>query len=140
MQTHQNGFSLIELLIVITLMGVALALVGPMTIDFIDKSQARNEHLKLNRWIKKQSYDHFIQNKSSTFYFNGKAIYYSDVIVDSDSENLSILTTFKYLFFQPQYIHFNQHGFSSTKYLTFISNTRNVQVDLLALTENNNAL
>lgn len=139
MQLSNKGFSLIELLIVITLMGLALALVGPMTIDFIDKSKARNERLKLNRWVKKQSFNHFIQNKSSTYYFNGKTVYFKGDSLSSDSDTSNIIITFEYLFFKPQYVHFNQHGFTSSKYLTFNSNTQMMQLDLLALTESNNA-
>ena len=134
MRIHRSGFSMIELLIVIVLMGIGFSLIGPMTVDFVDKSKARNEYLQLNRWIEKQSLKHFLGTKSSSFYFNHQSIYEISENLKSTNEPQNLIITFNYLFFESQYIRFNHNGYASSRYLTVNTKTTTKKLDLIVLT------
>lgn len=45
------GFSLIELLVVISIMAAIMALVGPLTVRSVESAQAQTELVSIERWI-----------------------------------------------------------------------------------------
>ena len=45
------GFSLIELLVVISIMAAVMALVGPLTVRSVESAQAQTELVSIERWI-----------------------------------------------------------------------------------------
>ena len=46
-----GGFSLIELLVVISIMAAIMALVGPLTVRSVESAQAQTELVSIERWI-----------------------------------------------------------------------------------------
>ena len=46
-----DGFSLIELLVVISIMAGVMALVGPLTVRSVDSARAQTELVSIERWI-----------------------------------------------------------------------------------------
>ena len=46
-----GGFSLIELLVVISIMAGLMALVGPLTVRSVDSARAQTELVSIERWI-----------------------------------------------------------------------------------------
>jgi prepilin-type N-terminal cleavage/methylation domain-containing protein len=122
----KQGFTLIELLIVIVLLGLAIALVGPLTVEQVENARARNEQQMLVRWLRQQSFVAFAKQQHAEFLFDGKAIYrQSPQQADAD-----IVTTFDYLFFEPQHITVNQNGYVHPDVLTFTLNGREQQINL----------
>lgn len=103
-----RGVTLIELLIVIVLLGLAIALVGPLTVEQIDNSRARNERLKLKRWFVEQSFYAFTQQQPVQLWLEGKAVYgYNPELGDKTQ----VILQLDYLFFDPQPLLMNAHGF-----------------------------
>ena len=47
----EAGFSLIELLVVISIMAAIMALVGPLTVRSVESAQAQTELVSIERWI-----------------------------------------------------------------------------------------
>jgi len=47
----EAGFSLIELLVVISIMAAIMALVGPLTVRSVESAQAQTELVAIERWI-----------------------------------------------------------------------------------------
>ena len=46
-----RGFTLVELLVVLAILGMVVALVGPLTADRLDKARAQEEWLVLERTV-----------------------------------------------------------------------------------------
>lgn len=101
----KSGFTLVELLIVMSIMGLILSLVGPLALRVVDKAQAQSEFISFKNSLKKISYIAF-----------ASATEHSVVV---DMQKISILkadetiqqSQFKYLQFSPQKITFNSRGY-----------------------------
>ncbi|WP_293748932.1 type II secretion system protein [uncultured Paraglaciecola sp.] len=105
-----KGFTLVELLIVMTIVGTLLSLVGPLAIDSLSKAQARAELLSLKTWLRFQSHKAFITGQEIQLSFKGKAVFQI-----KPTQNTQIkIKQFEYVFFQPQLITFSSNGISST--------------------------
>jgi prepilin-type N-terminal cleavage/methylation domain-containing protein len=104
-----KGFTLVELLIVMAIVGTLLSLVGPLAIDALSKAQARAELLSLKTWLRYQGQKAFITGQEIQLSFNGKAVTRNNSVLNVKAESKQ----FEYLFFQPQLIIFNSHGISS---------------------------
>jgi len=111
---YQLGFTLVEMLIVMTIVGSLLSLVGPLAIDSLYKAQARSEILGMKNWLKYQSQRAFISGNNIHIQLKGKQA----ELVLSSLPNSPEVKQFEYLFFQPQDIHFSQHGVSRTRQVT----------------------
>lgn len=48
---RSSGFSLIELLVVISIMAAIMALVGPLTVRSVESARAQTELVSIERWI-----------------------------------------------------------------------------------------
>lgn len=108
--SRRLGFTLVEMLIVMTIVGSLLSLVGPLAIDSLNKAQARSEILTMKNWLNYQSQRAFITGTDIQIQLRGKRA----SLVLSSLPNSPEFMEFDYLFFQPQDIYFSQHGVSST--------------------------
>jgi prepilin-type N-terminal cleavage/methylation domain-containing protein len=99
------GFTLVELLIVMTIVGTLLSLVGPLAIDSLSKAQARSEVLTLHNWIKYQSQRAFITGADVQISLKDKTAELTSAISDKSTRE------FEYLIFPPQVVVLTQHGF-----------------------------
>ncbi|MCJ8269535.1 MAG: type II secretion system GspH family protein [Psychrosphaera sp.] len=101
-----QGFTLIELMIVILVMGLLAGLVAPLTFKQLDKSRAKTEFLKLRNTIKSHTTKAFTQGVS-----------YRIETKDQTLTALSVLGqksyTFKYLQMPEQFFIINANGFPS---------------------------
>lgn len=55
-----KGFTLVELLVVLTLMGLVLGLVGPLSVDSFERIKSRDEVLELKHLLRLASADAFL--------------------------------------------------------------------------------
>ncbi|REL26105.1 type II secretion system protein [Thalassotalea euphylliae] len=65
----QSGFTLIELIIVMSIVAIVTSLVGPLTFKSLDKIKQKEEQLSLNNWINGQLYRSFANQKQGVLAF-----------------------------------------------------------------------
>lgn len=120
-QNRVVGFTLIELLVVMVILGVAVSLVGSFSIDWVDKAKIHDEKQAVIRWIRQQSSNAFIKDETSSFLFDGKAIYHLPNESDAEQAKIkeNIVYRCEYLFFHSQFITFNSNGYTSNNELRF---------------------
>lgn len=104
-----RGFTLVELLVVMAIVGTLLSLVGPLAIDSLSKAQARTELLGLQTWLKYQSKKAYVTGQPIKLNFNGKQVFQSNL----NNQTNILLRNFDYVFFQPQLVTVDTHGMAS---------------------------
>lgn len=109
----RRGFTLIELMIVMSIVALLMGLVGPLAINSVEKAQAKQEMLTLKNWLRKISDKAFYSGKSHRIELKGKQV----LLFMKGEENSIAQTSFDSLFFQPQEIHYNPNGFADLKIL-----------------------
>ena len=102
-----KGFTLIELMVVMAIVALLVGLVGPMTMQQLDKAQAKAELLNLKRELVAVSQRAFFSDMQLTAKLAGKELN----VYSEDSQTIIYNKNFDYLFFQPQEIVFNNIGF-----------------------------
>ena len=58
------GFTLIELIIVLSIVSLLLSVVAPISVKAVDKSAARTELLTTRNWIKSIAFQSFVESRS----------------------------------------------------------------------------
>lgn len=133
---HQYGLSLIELLIVITIMMGMMSLTAPFAMNVIDKAKAQTELIALENILKKSSTKAFTSGKGLIVRLKGNRL---EVIVQPskrlfqiiEQEASPILTKeFEFLSFTNQELVFNSNGFSNANSITFLSRGLNKSIEL----------
>ena len=66
-----RGFSLIELLVVLSIAAALMALVGPLGVRSLERTQAQSEMVSLQRWYDHLGYQAFIRGKVITIKWQG---------------------------------------------------------------------
>jgi prepilin-type N-terminal cleavage/methylation domain-containing protein len=102
--TRQQGFSLIELLVVVTIMMSVIGLVGGGVLKSVQKTEAQTEVISLYSLIKKAGVKAFASGTSLTLLFSG-----SDVVFVSNGRQ-EPKQAFQHLQFSAQSIVFNRNG------------------------------
>jgi prepilin-type N-terminal cleavage/methylation domain-containing protein len=69
-----NGFTLVELLIVFSIVGLLVALVAPMGVRQMDKARAQEEWLVLDRTIESLAFRAFAEGRAVTLEARGKEL------------------------------------------------------------------
>ncbi len=105
MKNNCFAFTLIELMIVMSIVALLMAIVGPMAINNLNKAEAKNELLLLKNWTKKISYRAYVSGQQLELVLNGK-----QAKLKSQSSLVSD-RNFEYLFFHPQRLTFSNKGF-----------------------------
>ncbi|WP_306520505.1 prepilin-type N-terminal cleavage/methylation domain-containing protein [Rheinheimera sp.] len=146
-QQKTSGFTLTELLLVVTLLGVAMLLVGPLTVQQIEKFQQKNEVFTLERILKKLSFQAFVEAKPMQLYLQGKAMYLLDntlltaaLTVPANQtltpEQLQLNVNqqpyyvFDKLFFDEQLLQLNANGFYQNDQLQLKAGQQTQQLQL----------
>ncbi len=106
LSTFNKGFTLIELMIVILVMGLLAGLVAPLTFEQLDKSRAKTEFLKLRNTIKNHTTKAFAQGVSYRMQTKGQTLTALSVLGEKTY-------TFKYLEMPEQFFIINGNGFPS---------------------------
>ncbi|NMP32945.1 type II secretion system protein [Thalassotalea sp. M1531] len=104
------GFTLIELMIVMSIVALLMGMVGPIAFNSLDKAKAKQEMLTLKVWFRKVSARAYQTGKNHTIELNGKKIFlYVENVLQPIEQ-----TSFESLFFQPQQLKYNDKGFVDT--------------------------
>lgn len=125
----QSGFTLIELMVVMTIIALLTGLVGPLAINSLDKAQAKSEILTLKNRLRKISYRAYILQSSAEVTFKGKEI----TISYNGSDSQPITITNEVLFFNEQVLYFNNYGFVHPLKLNLTYRDINTTLDLASL-------
>ena len=59
----QQGFTLIELMVVVVLMMLVISLVAPMGVNMVEKAKAQTEYIQLQSFFKKRSQQAFLSSQ-----------------------------------------------------------------------------
>lgn len=101
-----NGFTLIELLVVMAILSLVLMIVGPFAQQQIARSEAQAE------WITVKD---IFSNAPRLAYSGGDILQIqmdgSSLTIHSQNSAKDLTYTFKHVFFSPQQLEFNRHGF-----------------------------
>lgn len=124
-----NGFTLIELMIVMAIVALLMSFVGPMAMNSLERAEAKSELLELKQVLLKSSQKAFSSGKRLTVKLNGKLL----EIVNSDSPKVLKSSSFDYLFFQPTEVTFNNRGLTESKLVKGLYRNRELQIDVYSL-------
>ncbi len=124
---RQRGFTLIELLVVIVLMGAVMALVGPLGLSQIERSERISEVTRLEQLIKDLSQKSFLAGRGYSMKLDGQAIYLN-ALPERGSKQLN----FKHLFFPVQHIEVYANGYYSANSLTYTARGATATISLVA--------
>jgi prepilin-type N-terminal cleavage/methylation domain-containing protein len=122
-----TGFTLIELMIVMSIVAILMGLVGPLAINSLEKAQAKQEMLTVKNWLRKVSYRAFSTGQHHIVKFSGKNI---TLFIKNQEDNLIENKNLESLFFQPQQLVYNIKGFVSPTLLEGTYRGKPLTVDL----------
>ncbi|WP_462146558.1 type II secretion system protein [Pseudoalteromonas gelatinilytica] len=125
----QQGFTLMELMVVMTIITLLTGLVGPMTINSLEKAEAKSELLTIKGQLRKISYRSYILQSASEVTFKGHLM--TVKYLNSTEESLTFEQ--KILFFDEQVLYFNSYGFVSPLELSVAYREQKIQLDLAAI-------
>ena len=102
-----KGFTLIELIIVLSIIGLLLTIVAPVSIYTLEKSEAKTELLEAKQWFKHISYQAYIESQSYQLHLKGNQaqLFYQNDLTHSVRQK-----TFESLRFTEQTIAINTKG------------------------------
>jgi len=128
-----SGFTLIELMVVMAIVGLLMTMVGPLAINTVEKANAKQEMLTMKNWFRKISYRAYSTGSSYQLNLSGKKA--ELFIINDDEQQIQpaiITKTLDSLFFQPQILYYNAKGFVSP---TLVEGTYRNKVLKLDLSE-----
>ena len=125
-QTKQHGFTLMELMVVMTIIALLTGLVGPLAINSLDKAEAKSELLTLKNTLRKISYRAYILQSPADIVFKGSEI----TINFANRSNEPTKISNKVLFFKEQTLHFNNYGFVQPLKLQLTYRDQSQELDL----------
>jgi prepilin-type N-terminal cleavage/methylation domain-containing protein len=100
-----RGFTLVELLVVLAILGFIIALVGPLTADRLDKARAQEEWLVLDRTVHALAFRAFAEGRAVELHAEGAELRWT--VAGRDERSLSL----RHLFFDsPQVVRINTNG------------------------------
>lgn len=108
-----KGFTLIELIIVLSIVGLLLAIVAPISIKAVDKTEAKTELLSTTKWIKNIGFQAFIEQQNYALELTGNTLN-----LYKKPSNLLVKTkTLESLNFTQQWVNFNANGFVTPEHI-----------------------
>lgn len=117
-----KGFTLIELMVILVIMGVLLSLVGPLAVQNLDKVTVKTEEKQFQNWLIKTSFSAFNRGSPLALNLQGHQVvvyaatqFEQEGSSEANSEDTDPIDsiTFETLFFQPQTLLLNKNGFPS---------------------------
>ena len=103
----RKGFTLIELIIVLSIVSLLLSVVAPISIKAVDKTEAKTELLSTTKWIKNIGFQSFIEQQSYMLELNGNTL----SLYKKPSNDLVKTKQLESLSFTQQWVNFNANGF-----------------------------
>jgi prepilin-type N-terminal cleavage/methylation domain-containing protein len=123
--SRRFGFTLVELLIVITIVGLLGSLVGPYGAKLFDRARAQEERVEIERWIHRLSMDAFMNGWSTTVDGQGSRIAWS---IDGRETGLKDL---RFSFIEPgTTISISRNGIAQPGTLVIVQSGRSFAIDL----------
>jgi prepilin-type N-terminal cleavage/methylation domain-containing protein len=120
-----RGFTLIELLVVLAILGLVIALVGPLTADRLDKARAQEEWLVLERTVSGLAFRAFAEGRAVELRAEGGRLAWR--VAGADERVLSLA----HLFFDPaQVVRINANGIAVPAQLTVRRDGRERRLEL----------
>ena len=119
----KSGFTLLELLVVMAIMGLSLTLVGPLVFDQVDKTKANAELKQLEVLFNSTASSAYLSGQTVQLSFDGK-------ILHRTTGKKTVTTEFNYLFFKPVQFEINSNGQIPKLQLYLTANRKNVELDL----------
>jgi prepilin-type N-terminal cleavage/methylation domain-containing protein len=120
-----RGFTLIELLVVLAILGLVVALVGPLTADRLDKARAQEEWLVLERTLGGLAFRAFAEGRAVELRAEGGRLTWQ--VAGADQRALPL----QHLFFDPaQTVRINANGIASPAELTVRRDGRERRLEL----------
>ncbi len=121
-----KGFTLIELMIVMSIASLLIGFVGPLAMNAFDRAQAKQELLSLKGWLKKISVRAFTTGTAHRLILEGKRV---KLIALQASENTMLQEQhLEYVFFQPQVLEYSSKGFVSQPLITGTYRNRPMEI------------
>jgi prepilin-type N-terminal cleavage/methylation domain-containing protein len=100
-----HGFTLVELLVVLAILGFVVALVGPLTADRLDKARAQEEWIVLDRTVRGLAFKAFADGRPVELRAEGAELRWKMAGLEERSLPL------EHLFFdEPQVVRINANG------------------------------
>tara|TARA_R110002167_G_scaffold366448_1_gene597402 strand:- start:23939 stop:24391 length:453 start_codon:yes stop_codon:yes gene_type:complete len=132
-----EGFTLIELMIVMSIVALLMGMVGPLAINSLEKAQAKQEMLSINNWLRKIAFRAFSTGHQHIVNFSGK-----NVVLYSKGKEKEIIEnkSFQTLFFQPQQLIYTSKGFVSPGVLIGSYRGKPLSIDLKVWVNNESEL
>jgi prepilin-type N-terminal cleavage/methylation domain-containing protein len=113
-KNNLQGFTLIELMIVMTIVSLLMGMVGPLAMNSLEKADAKQEMLSIKNWLRKVSYRAFTTGQTHRIQLSGKRVI---LYAELDEENPIEDKTLKSLSFKPQWLYYNNKGFVTPEVL-----------------------
>jgi prepilin-type N-terminal cleavage/methylation domain-containing protein len=101
-----KGFTLIELIIVLSIVSLLLSVVAPISIKAVDKTEAKTELLNTTKWIKNIGFQAFIKQQSYSLELYGNTLN----LYKTPSNELVKTKELASLNFTQQRVDFNANG------------------------------
>ena len=136
LKSKYKGFTLIELMVVMSIVALLLTMVGPLAINAVDKANAKQEMLTMKNWLRKISYRAFATGNEYQLKLAGKKAELfaieSGMEQSDEIQQLSplITHTFESLFFQPQVLTYSAKGFVTPTLVEGSYRNNTLKVDL----------
>ena len=119
-----HGFTLVELLVVLTILGLLLGLVGPLAVDRVDKAKSQEEWLVLERTVTGLAFRAFAEGRPVEL--TGEGTQLSWRIGNEDR-----VLPFDKLFFDPrQELRINRNGVANPAVLNLRQAGRERRLEL----------
>jgi prepilin-type N-terminal cleavage/methylation domain-containing protein len=125
-----RGYTLVELLVVLAILGFVIALVGPLTVDRIDKARAQEEWLVLDRTVRGLAFRAFADGRDVEL--RGEGTRFTWKLGDAEARSLDLAHLF---FDSPQVVLINPNGVAEPRSLTLRQAGRERRLDLNAWLE-----
>lgn len=128
----QRGFTLIELMIVLSIVALLMGLVGPLVIGNIEKAQAKQELLTAKQWFIKISHRAFSSGQTLYVELAGKKV---TLFAKDNQKKKQILHREKmeYIFFKSQILTYSAKGFVSPDTIEGVYRDNPMVIDLKIL-------
>lgn len=107
--TKPQGFTLIELMIVVAIMGIGLSLVGPNLFKAYQSVQYQTDIKGLHLLLQQVSYKSFINDRAVLLRFNGSTLSYGY----DDTEGKLFRIDYEHIRFPEQVVRFSETGFAN---------------------------
>jgi prepilin-type N-terminal cleavage/methylation domain-containing protein len=111
MEKHSKGFTFIEILVVLIILGLVTSLIGPRLFHAYEGIQVSAEEKKMEEIIEKIKIISFLRQVPHTVRLEGRTI----SVMNND-----IRVEFRYLYFPVEVLKFNKNGFADISKIRYL--------------------